>query len=209
MAAQPTSPMAWTVIDSGAYTEIMSESFAPKPIEGNGFGFYLPLGSGAIPMISLEDLARYVHWTYQTPGRSNGLRLSIATAHITGQDMADSFTAVTGQSARYVDIPIKLWLEKGFGDLPKGVDTKVGYRTAPDSVLVQTYGENFTNWFNVYRASAGNTGLLKKDYALLDEILPDRIKSLEEWMRKVGYTGEYKSVLKDRAERAVEVKNGP
>jgi hypothetical protein len=207
MAAQPTSPMAWTVIDSGAYIETMSEVFAPKPIEDNGFGFHLPLGSGAIPMISLEDLARYVHWAYQTPGRSNGLRLSIATAHITGQDMADSFTAVTGQSARYVDIPIKLWLEKAFGDLPKGVDTKVGYRTAHDSALVQTYAENFTNWFNVYKASAGNTGLLRKDYALLDEILPDRIKSLEEWMRKVGYTGEYKSVLKDRAERVPKVKN--
>jgi hypothetical protein len=37
--------------------------------------------------------------------------------------------------------------------------------------------------------------------------LPDRIKSLEEWMRKVGYTGEYKSVLKDRAERVPKVKN--
>jgi hypothetical protein len=46
--------------------------------------------------------------------------------------------------------------------------------------------------------------LLKKDYALLDKILPDRVKSLEEWMRKAEYTGESKSVLKDQTERAAE-----
>jgi len=34
------------------------------------------------------------------------------------------------------------------------------------------------------RLIIGNTGLLRKDYALLDTILPDWIKSVEEWMRK-------------------------
>jgi uncharacterized protein YbjT (DUF2867 family) len=188
MAAQPTSPMAWTVIDNGPYIETMSEIFAPKPTEDNGFGFYLPLATGGMPMIYLENLARYVHWAYLTPARSNGLRPDTATAHITGQDIADSFTTVTGNSARYVDIPIDVWLGKAFGHLPKGVDTKVAGRTAHDSALLQTYAENFTNWFNLYRASADNTGLWRKDYALLDEILPDRIKSLEERMRKAGYT---------------------
>ena len=98
-----------------------------------------------------------------------------------------------------------MWLEKAFGNLAKGLDTKVGDRTAPDSALLRTYAENFTNWFNVYGASAGNMGLLSKDYALLDEILPDRIEPLEEWMRKVGYTGEYKLVLKDPAEWVAEL----
>lgn len=204
MSAQPTSPMAWTVIDSGPYIETLSEMFAPKPAENNGVAFYLPLGTGAMPLIYLEDLARYVHWAYQNPTQSNGLRLGISTAHVTGQDMASAFTAVTGKAAKYVDIPIDVWLDKAFGQLPQGVNTKVGYRTVHDSALLQTYGENFTNWFNLYKASAGNTGLLKKDYARLDEILPDRVKSLEEWMRKAEYTGETKSVLKDQAERKAE-----
>lgn len=196
--------MAWTVIDSGPYIESLSELLAPKAAGDNGVAFYLPLGNGAMPLIHLDDLARYVHWAYQNPGQSNGLRLGIATAHVSGQDMASAFTAVTGKPAKYVDIPIDVWLEKAFGQLPNGVNTKVGYRTAHDSALLQTYGENFTNWFNLYKASAGNTGLLKKDYALLDKILPDRVKSLEEWMRKTEYTGEIKSVLKDQAERVAE-----
>jgi uncharacterized protein YbjT (DUF2867 family) len=205
MSAQPTKPMAWTVIDSGPYIETLSELFAPKPAENSGVAFYVPLGTGAIPFIHLEDLARYVHWAYQTPTQSNGLRLGTATAHVTGQDMATAFTTVTGKPAKYVDIPINVWLDKAFTDLPKGVNTKVGYRTAHDSALLQTYGENFTNWFNVYKASAGNTGLLKKDYARLDEILPDRVKSLEEWMRMAEYTGESKPILKGRAERKAEM----
>jgi hypothetical protein len=197
--------MAWTIIDSGPYIETLSEMFAPKAAENNGVAFYLPLGDGAMPLIYLDDLARYVHWAYQTPAQSNGLRLGIATAHVSGQDIASAFTAVTGRPAKYVDIPIGVWLEKAFGQLPNGVNTKVGYRTAHDSALLQTYGENFTNWFNLYKASAGNTGLLRKDYALLDKILPDRVKSVEEWMRKAQYTGEFKSLLKDQADRAAEM----
>ena len=54
------------------------------------------------------------------------------------------------------------------------------------------------------RLIIGNTGLLRKDYALLDTILPDWIKSVEEWMRKARYTGEFKSLLKDQADRATE-----
>jgi uncharacterized protein YbjT (DUF2867 family) len=135
MSAQPTTPMAWTVIDSGPYIETLSEIFAPNAAENGGVVVYLPLGDGAMPLIHLDDLARYVHWAYQTPARSNGLRLGIATAHVPGQDMASAFTAVTGKAAKYVDIRIGAWLEKACGQLPIGVNTKVGYRTAHDSAL--------------------------------------------------------------------------
>jgi hypothetical protein len=47
----------------------------------------------------------------------------------------------------------------------------------------------------LYQASAGNVGLIRRDYKLLDEILPTRVKSLEEWMRKVGYSGEKENTL--------------
>src|SRR2546423_6948894 len=118
MSAQPTTPMAWTVIDTGPYIETLSEIFAPKAAENDGVAFYLPLGGGAFPMIHLGDIARYVHWAYQTPAHSNGLRLGVATAHVTGEDIASAFTKVTGKPARYVDIPISKWLETAFAELP-------------------------------------------------------------------------------------------
>jgi len=37
---------------------------------------------------------------------------------------------------------------------------------------------------------------------LLVKILPTRVRSIEEWMRKVGYTGAAASVLKDREDRS-------
>jgi uncharacterized protein YbjT (DUF2867 family) len=204
MSAQPKTPMAWTVVDSGPYMETMHEFFAPRQDENHTYNFYIPMGSGAMPMIDLGDLARYVHWAYQTPEQSNGLRLGISSANVSGEDMAKSFTAVTGKPAKYIDIPIDMWLEKAFATLPNGANTKVGYRTAHDTALVQTYAENFTHWFNLYKAAAKDPGLLGKDYALLDNILPDRVRSIEEWMRKVVYTGEQKSVLKDQAERKLQ-----
>ena len=75
-SAQPTNPMAWTVIDSGPYMEGLSEIFAPRPAGNNGVAFHRPLG--------------------------------IATAHVTGQDIAISFTNMTGKPAKYVDTPIKM-----------------------------------------------------------------------------------------------------
>lgn len=139
--------MAWTVIDSGPDIETLSEIFAPNAAENGGVAFSLPLGDGAMPLIHLDDLARYVHWAYQTPARSNCLCLGIATAPVSGQDIASAFTAVTSKAAKYVDIPISAWLEKTFGQLPNGVNAKVGYRIAHDSALLQTYGESFTNCF--------------------------------------------------------------
>ncbi len=58
--------------------------------------------------------------------------------------------------------------------------------------LLQTAGQNFIGFYNVWRDN-----LAKRDYPLLDKILPTRVKTLEEWMRKTDYTGEYKPVLID------------
>jgi hypothetical protein len=38
---------------------------------------------------------------------------------------------------------------------------------------------------------------LSRDYELLDEILPSRVRSVGEWMKLTGYNGLRGSVLKD------------
>ena len=38
---------------------------------------------------------------------------------------------------------------------------------------------------------------MKRDYKLLDEILPGTVRSVKEWMVKTGFTGAPASVLKD------------
>ena len=65
----------------------------------------------------------------------------------------------------------------------KGKDTKIGFNSVKDDRHLQlTFERNFANWWNLYRASGGNKGLMKRDYELLDRILPGRVRSVEECM---------------------------
>lgn len=190
--------MNWTIINSGPYIEMLHEFLLPlTPTEANpNMQFSLPLGSGSVPFIHLDDFGRYLSWTLLHPSESNGLTLGIAIAHISGPELAAACTSATGRPATYTDEPIAEWLESHFSALPSGADTKVGAQSTTDqNTLTLTFGKNFNNWWNLYRASARNEGLIKRDYALLDRILPDRVRSAEEWFRKVEYDGTKKQLF--------------
>jgi hypothetical protein len=75
--------MTWSVVESSLYANRLWEP-ANFPIEdADGvYVFRLPLGpSGAMPLVSLEALAQYTNL-------SEGLKLGIAIAHITGAEIA-------------------------------------------------------------------------------------------------------------------------
>jgi uncharacterized protein YbjT (DUF2867 family) len=195
-------PIAWTIIKSGPYVDMLSESLRPQ-ISGDGTAnFQLPLGEeGQMPFVSLYDFGRYVDWALSNPEQSRGLDFGIAIEHAGLKELAAAYTAVTGKPGKYTALPIDAWQEIAFGKLPNGPETKIGYISVKDdAVLNQTYRQNFTNWFNLYKASAGNKGVIQRDYPFLDKILPDRHRSIEDWMRRTGYTGEAKSVLKKSME---------
>ncbi|KAH7378930.1 hypothetical protein BKA64DRAFT_765865 [Cadophora sp. MPI-SDFR-AT-0126] len=192
--AQAKSPMAWTIIRSGPYVENLAQLMAPVIDVDGKYLFQLPLGNGAIPFIDLESFAGYVLRALQDMDQSAGLDFGVAIEHITGQEIADAFTTKTGKRAQYVDFPINDWHAKTWTRLPKGPDTKIGFQTVKDdNALLMTFRENFTNWWNLYKASSGNTGLIRRDYQYLDKILPNRVKTVGEWIEKAKYTGERES----------------
>lgn len=193
LASMPTKPMAWTILSSGPYVERLWEP-TNVPVKNNEgvYVFSLPLGpTGAMPLVSLVDLGKYAKWMFEHPERSAGLNLGVAIAHVTGAETAAAFEAVTGHKAIYEDVP----LDKALGGLPKG---KIGLKGSPgyDDPTLKTAAEHFGPWWNIFRESGGNTGLWSRDYALLDVIMPDRIRSVEEWMRKENYDGKANPVLK-------------
>ena len=202
ITAQPTSPMAWTIIRSGPYIEMLWEVLNPATApDGTTRLFTLPIGDGAVPWQSLPDYGKYTDWILLNPNESVGKDIGIGIAHVSGPELAAAFTKVTGTPAKYVDVPAEAWTGQAFGNnkdkYPLGPDTKVGHSSTTDQgVLRMTYKENFTNWWNVYKASAGNKGLIRKDYEFLNRIVPDRVKSAEEWMRKVEWKGEKRGLLK-------------
>ena len=189
----PTQPMTWSVLESGPYANRLWDP-ANFPIEdADGvYVFRLPLGpSGTMPLVSLEDLAQYTKWMFEHPKLSEGLKLGIAIAHITGAEIAAAFEAVTGKKARYEDIPLQMSLEQ----LPPG---KIGSQASPgyDDPTLKTAAEHFGPWWGIFRDSDGNTGCWQRDYDRLDEIMPNRINTLAEWMRREKYGGSPKRTLK-------------
>lgn len=147
-----------------------------------------------MPLVSLDDLGKYAVWIIDNPKRSAALELGVAIAHVTGAEQAAAFERVTGKKCVYNDIPLEEFLAT---TLPPG---KIGAGASPgyDDPTNLSAAGHFGPWYTIWKDSdnSGTTGCWARDYKLLDEIMPDRIKTLEEWMRKVRYEGVAKPVLK-------------
>ncbi|KAJ5537454.1 hypothetical protein N7513_010640 [Penicillium frequentans] len=197
ISAQPTSPMAWSVLTSCMYMEALSEFLRPFPDPENPgtMVFTAPLGGGKCPLIYLEDYGAYARWMFDRPAQSNGLELHVATEDISWKNLAYAFTEVTGQKAVYKDVTLDEYFKLGILD----PTVKVGHSTDPTDSTLLTYRENFTGFWNTWKDN-----LTKRDYQLLDTILPTRVKSVKEWMRRTGYNGKPRSLLKDYRDRAAK-----
>lgn len=191
LAAQPTTPMAWSVLTSCLYLEGLGEVLRPypDPADSSTLVFIAPLGDAKCPLIYLPDYGRYARWLFDTPARSNGLNLHVASEDIAWKDVASAFTEVTGKKAVYRDVTLDEYFNLGAFPDP---DAKIGASTAPHEPTLVTWRQNFSGFWNTWKDE-----LTKRDYDLLNEILPGRIKTVKEWMVKTGYQGEYASVLKD------------
>ncbi|KAG8407141.1 hypothetical protein J3458_020635 [Metarhizium acridum] len=191
ISAQPTAPMAWTVVTSCMYMEGLSEFLQPFPDreDPNTLVFAAPLGEGKCPLIYLEDYGQYVRWVFDTPSRSSGVQLHVATEDIAWKDLAAAFTKVTGRKAIYKDLTLDEYFKLPVFPNP---EMTVGHSTSGENPTLLTFRENFSCFWNMWKDN-----LTKRDYKLLDEILPSRVKSVQEWMEKTGYTGNPSPVLKD------------
>ena len=59
-----------------------------------------------------------------------------------------------------------------------------GYNADPSDKSTMSVRDNFTGFWNLWKY-----GIVKRDYALLDEIHPNRIRSAEEWFRREDQLG--------------------
>jgi hypothetical protein len=176
--------------------ETLTELLAPYPSPDDPavMVFAAPLGDGQPPLIHLPDLGRYARWLFDNPSRSNGMNLHVATENVGWEYLARTFTEVTGKKAVYKNITLDELFSSGVFPNP---EAKVGHSVGYEDSTLQTYRQNFSGFWNTWKAD-----LVKMDFALLDEILPTRVKTVGEWMRLTGYTGEKSSVLKDYRDRA-------
>jgi hypothetical protein len=191
LKSQATKSMAWSALTSCLYMEGLSEMLAPHPSPHNPdtWIFAVPLGGAKCPLIHLDDYGKYTRWILDNPNQSNGIELHGATEDIAWKDLATALSEVTGKKAVYKDVTIEEYFQLGiFLDPEAKIESSGGQE---DSTFFSVR-ENFTGFWNTWKDE-----LTRRDYDLLDEILPTRVNSAKDWMVKTGYTGEVRSVLKD------------
>ena len=185
----------WSILTTGPYVEMFWELFCPKQDEKGEYVFAMPLEDGAIPFVHLEDLGPYVHWIFSQIEESAGLNLKVAIEHVPLDLIASTFMKVTDKPARAENMTLEQYF--AVGGFAAVADTKIGFSPPGyDDQTLLTFRQNFSNWFRIYQRSGGNKGILRRDYEFLDRVHPQRVRSLEQWMRKVNYDAVPRKVLK-------------
>lgn len=146
----------------------------------------LPLNDGAVPFVALDDCGHYVKWLFDDPERANGLDLQVAIDHVGGRELAAAFEKVTGHPARFVNLSFDDYFGGPFGFDP---DSPAGYNADPADPATLTMRQNFQGFWTCWQHSGRGSDITKRDYALLDKIHPDRVKSAEEFFRRENEKG--------------------
>ncbi|MDQ1181862.1 hypothetical protein QE397_003317 [Rhodococcus sp. SORGH_AS 301] len=170
--------MGAAVFTSGPYIEMTISPGTPMTpsIEDGTVVWRVPLGDGFVPHVALDDSGYYVRWLFDHPRLASGLNLEVAIADITYTELAAAFEKVTGNPARFVDIGLD---EYWNGPLSRVADSPAGYNADPGDRGTMSFSDYFTGFWNLWK-----NGIVTRDYALLDEIHPGRIRSAEEWFRE-------------------------
>jgi hypothetical protein len=179
--------MGAAVLTSGPYIDmnISPRTIMTPAVQDGVVTWYVPLASGAIPFVALEDLGTYARWIFDNTERSNGMNLEVAMGHLTYHDIVSGFTAATGRPAKWVDIPMDgYFAATGIPD-----DAPAAYNADPKDSATLSFRANFEGFFNIWRESGDNKGVVTRDYALLDEIFPGRTRTAEEWFRREDERG--------------------
>jgi hypothetical protein len=132
-------------------------------------------------LTSTKDCGYYVRWLFDHPSRTNGMNLKVAIDHSNYDEVAAAFTRATGRPARCIEVSYETYFREGA--LRHAADRPTGYSADPNDPATMRIRENFTAFWEIWRASGGNKGVVKRDYELLDKIHPKRIRSVEEWFR--------------------------
>ncbi|KAH7078648.1 NmrA-like family protein [Paraphoma chrysanthemicola] len=172
--------MGVAVFTTGPYMEMATSTrtlMTPQVQDGTVI-WAVPLGDGAIPHVSLDDCEYYARWLFDHPDRSDGMNLEVAIEHVHYADLAAAFSKVTGKPAQYMNIPMDMYFEH----FP-GADGPAGYNADLSDPATMSVRENFTGFWTMWAHSGGNKGVIQRDYALLDEIHPKRIKTVEQFFR--------------------------
>lgn len=167
-----SEPRHW---NGGAHDQHHQRNAAPA-IEEGIVSWRVPLGEGAVAHVALEDCAYYARWLFDNPARADGLNLEVAIEPVAYADLAAAFQRVTGRPARYIDTPLDAYFN---GPYRQVADRPAGYNADPHDKSTMSFKDNSTGFWNQWKHN-----IITRDYAMLNEIHPGRIKTVEAWLRR-------------------------
>lgn len=176
--------MGAALFTTGPYIEmaIGAATIMTPVIEDGVVVWRVPLGDGAVAHVALDDCAHYVRWLFDHQDEANGMDLGVAIGHVTYHEIAAAFTKVTGKAAKCIDMSFEdYWKQGPVAGIP--LETPAGYNASAGDPATMSFRDNFTGFWNIWRRSGGNRGVIQRDYALLDRIHPNRIRSVEQFFR--------------------------
>src|SRR6202012_1737341 len=102
--------------------------------------------------------------------------LEVAIEQVEYRKLAEAFEQVTGHPARYIDTDLDTYWN---GPLKMAASLPAGYNADPNDKSTMNFRDNFTGFWNIWKH-----GVIQRDYTLLDDIHPHRIRSVEDWLRR-------------------------
>jgi hypothetical protein len=131
--------------------------------------------------VALEDCGYYARWLFDNPERSNGMNLEVAIEQVHYHELAAAFERVTGHPAQYIDTDLGDYWN---GPLKMAANLPAGYNADSRDKSTMSFRDNFTGFWNLWKHE-----IIRRDYALLNDIHPGRIKTVEEWLRREDQLG--------------------
>ena len=176
--------MGAALFTTGPYIEMAIASGTPMSptVEDGIVTWRVPLGEGVVAHTALDDCEHYVRWLFDHSKRTNGTDLVVGIDHIGYSELARAFEETTGHPARYIDTDLETYWSTGWGAMV--ANRSSGYNADlndPASITFRTNFTGFWNLWNLWKYGGGNDGITKRDYKLLDEIHPNRIRSAKQW----------------------------
>ncbi|CAD6447349.1 7957b2b8-0da6-4405-9292-4084d34caf50 [Sclerotinia trifoliorum] len=190
--AQGQEGMKTSLFTTGPYMDMLLGGLLVPIEDSDGtFVWANPSKDGKIPFIALQDVGVYNLWLFDNPSEAAGFDLSVVTDSVSFAEVAETFTKVTGKRGVH-----KYMTDEDYKKVAEPYPgAYVNWSLGPDvhrDESVMLWADNFAAWWRYW----GEGVTPQRDLGILDRIHPNRIKSLEEWMKLVKYDGKRRNVLK-------------
>ncbi len=131
---------------------MLSINLTPSVDPDGTFVFAAPLGDGVFLFTELAQYGHFARWIFDNPDRSTGQHISLGPYAATLDDIAKTFSKVTGKKARSATFILDEWFER---EASRGfpVDRKLPFVDSDNEKeddTTFTFRQRYTGFYNIW-----------------------------------------------------------